>query len=178
MNEFSERLLSDTSRKDQARFRPLILIVVPLLAILFQVYVTRFLSFLSYLELPLLITLHFALSRREPISALLYGAAIGLAQDSLSNQKIGMYGIVKTLVGYFAASVGMRFDVENPFITFILAFFFYCFHQFFYWVLTRALLGQLVNFNIEQTLVFGLLNAAVAIPLFHILDKLRVTAQS
>src|SRR5580692_11351104 len=110
MNEFSERLLSDASRKDKARFRPLILIVVPLVAILFQVYVPRFLPFLSYLELPLLITVHFALTRREPISSLLYGAAIGLIQDSLSNQKIGMYGIVKTLVGYFAASVGLRFD--------------------------------------------------------------------
>jgi rod shape-determining protein MreD len=113
MNEFSERLLSDASRKDKARFRPLILIVVPLAAILFQVYVPRFLPFLSYLELPLLITVHFALSRREPISSLLYGAVIGLIQDSLSNQKIGMYGIVKTLVGYSAASVGLRLDVDN-----------------------------------------------------------------
>ncbi len=178
MNEFSERILADASRKDKGRFRPLILIVVPLVAILFQVYVPRFLPFLSYLELPLLITLHFALTRREPISALLYGAVIGLIQDALSNSKIGMYGIVKTLVGYFAASVGMRFDVENPVITFILAFFFYCFHQFFLWVLTRALLGQLVNFDLQQTLIFGLLNAAVALPLFHILDKLKVTAHS
>ena len=64
MNEFSERLLPD-ARKDKASFRPLILIVVPLVAILFQVYVPRFLQFLSYLELPLLITVHFALSRRE-----------------------------------------------------------------------------------------------------------------
>lgn len=175
MNEYSERLLAEGSRKDKARFRPFILITVPLAAILFQVYVPRFLPFLSYLELPLLITLHFALTRREPISSLFYGAAIGLVQDALSNQKIGMYGIVKTLVGYFAASVGMRFDVENPVLTFILGFFFYCFHQFFYWVLSRALLGQLVNFDLQQTLIFGVLNAVVALPLFHILDKLRVT---
>ena len=178
MNEFSERLLSDSRRKDQARFRPFILIIVPLIAILFQVYIPRFFSFLSYLELPLLITMHFALTRREPISALFYGAAIGLVQDSLSNQKIGMYGIVKTLVGYFAASVGLRFDVENPVITFILGFFFYSFHQFFYWLLTRALLGQLVNFDLQQTLLFGLLNASVALPLFHILDRLKVTAHN
>ncbi len=176
MNDYSERLLADSSRrKDKSRFRPLILIVVPLIAILFQVYVPRFFPFLSYLELPLLITMHFALTRREPISSLLYGAAIGLLQDSLSNQKIGMYGIVKTLVGYFAASVGMRFDTENPILTFILGFFFYSFHQFFYWVLTRALLGQLVNFDLQQTLLFGVLNAAVALPLFRLLDKLKVT---
>jgi rod shape-determining protein MreD len=178
MNEFSERLLSESSRKDKGRFRPVILILVPLAAIIFQVYVPRFLPFLSYLELPLLITLHFALSRREPISALFYGALIGLVQDSLSNQKIGMYGIVKTLVGYFAASVSTKFDVDNPILTFILSFFFYAFHQFFYWLLSRALLGQLVNFDLQQTLVFGLLNAAVALPLFHILDKLKIAPLS
>jgi rod shape-determining protein MreD len=176
MNEFSERLLSDAPRTvRKPRFRRLILIVVPLTAILFQVYVPRFFPFLSYLELPLLITVHFALTRREPISSVFFGAAIGLVQDSLSHQPIGMFGIVKTLVGYFAASVGLRFDVENPVITFILGFFFYVFHQFFYWVLARALLGQVVNFDIQQTLIYGVLNAAVALPLFHVLDKLKVT---
>jgi rod shape-determining protein MreD len=86
-----------------------------------------------------------------------------------------MYGIVKTLVGYFAASVSLRFDVENPFVRFLLGFFFFFFHQFFYWVLSRALLGQQVDFLPERTLVLGLLNAAVAVPLYHLLDKLKVT---
>ncbi|MDQ6758447.1 MAG: rod shape-determining protein MreD [Acidobacteriota bacterium] len=179
MNQYSERLLSDEPAKaGKLRLRPVSLILVPLTAILFQVYVPRFLPFLSYLELPLLITVHFALTRREPISAVFFGAFIGLMQDSLSHEPIGMFGIVKTLVGYFAASVGMRFDVENPVITFILGFFFYGFHQFFYWVLARALLGEVSNFDPAQTLVYGLLNAAVALPLFHVLDKLRVTVQA
>src|SRR5229473_1448417 len=164
MSEFTERLLTNSPRKDaNERFRIIWLIIVPLIAILFQVYIPRYISFLSYLELPLLITVHFALSRRGPIGAVFYGMAIGLVQDSLSHQPIGMFGIVKTLVGYFAASVGMRFDVENPVITFILGFFFYVFHQFFYWVLARALLGQPVDFNPQQTLIFALLNAVVGL---------------
>ena len=40
-------------------------------------------------------------------------SAGGLAQDSLSKNPLGMFGIVKTLVGYFAASVGVRLDVEH-----------------------------------------------------------------
>jgi rod shape-determining protein MreD len=175
MNEFSERILADVPRMERiVRLRALWLIAVPLIAILFQVYVPRFISFLSNLELPLLVTLYFALVRRGPISALFYGGSIGLVQDSLSQQPIGMFGIVKTLVGYFAASVSMRFDVENPFVTFILTFFFYFFHQFFYWVLARALLGQALGFDPQQTFVFGLLNAAVSLPVYHILDKLKV----
>lgn len=179
MTDFSESFLpSAAARKEKAaaRLRPLTLIVVPLLAILFQVYVPLFFSFLAYLELPLLLTVHFALSRRGPISAVFFGSAIGLVQDSLSHQPLGMFGIVKTLVGYFAASVSMRFDVENPVVTFVLSFFFYFFHQFFYWVLARALLGQFMRFDAQQTLIFGLLNAAIALPLFHVLDKLKVTS--
>lgn len=174
MNEYSERLLSDVPRRRKgARMQPLGLILVPLAAILFQVYVPRFIQALTYLELPLLITVHFALSRRSPIGALFYGAAIGLAQDSLSHQPIGLFGISKTLVGYFAASVSQRFEVENPLITLVLSFFFFFFHQFLYWVLVRALLGQSIGFDPQQTAIFGVLNAAVAVPLFKLLDKLK-----
>ena len=62
-----------------------------------------------------------------------------------------MFGIVKTLVGYFAASVGVRLDVEHPAIRFVLAFFFFFFHQFLYWVMARALLGQQVAFETQRT---------------------------
>lgn len=177
MTEFgSEQLLTDAPRKSRiAKLRPAVIVAAPLLAILFQVYVPQLISYLSYLELPLLVTVYFALMRRSPIAGVFFGAGIGLVQDSLSHQPLGMFGIVKTLVGYFAGSVSLRFDVENHLIRFVLAFFFFFFHQFFYWVLARALLGQSLEFNPQQTFVFGILNAAVAVPLFLILDKLRVT---
>jgi rod shape-determining protein MreD len=175
MTEYTEQILTTVPRKQGGeRMRLAWLVIVPLVAVLSQVYVPRFVPFLAYLELPLLITVHFALSGHGPMSAVFYGMSIGLVQDSLSHQPIGMFGIVKTLVGYFAASVSQRFDVENPIVTFIICFFFYFFHQFFYWVLARALLGQAMLFDVQQTLVFGLLNALVALPLFKVLDKLRV----
>ena len=86
-----------------------------------------------------------------------------------------MFGIVKTLVGYFAGSVSQRFEVENSTVRLLLAFFFFFFHQFFYWFLRSALLGDLVDFELLQTLVLAALNAMVAVPLFHVLDKLKVT---
>lgn len=148
---------------------------IPLAAILFQVYVPRFVTYLSYLELPLLVTIYFALMRRSPVAGVLFGAGIGLAQDSLSHHPLGMFGIVKTLAGYFAATASQRFDVENPAVRFFLAFFFFFFHQFFYWVMARALVGQNFDFEPQQTIVLAGLNAAVAVPLFHILDKLKIT---
>jgi rod shape-determining protein MreD len=58
----------------------------------------------------------------------------------------------------------------------VLSFFFFFFHQFFYWVLAHALLSETVDFDLERTLVVAVLNAMVAVPLYHILDKLKVTA--
>ena len=167
---------SDPPRKSRAsKFKWVSIVGIPLAAILFQVYVPRFFTTLAYLEMPLLVTVYFSLMRRSPPSGVLFGMCIGLAQDSLSNQPLGMFGIVKTLVGYFAASVGQRFEANSAVLRLVLAFFFFFFHQFFYWVLARALLGQAVSFEPLQTLVLAVLNAAVAVPLFHILDKLRVT---
>jgi rod shape-determining protein MreD len=57
----------------------------------------------------------------------------------------------------------------------VLGFFFLFFHQFFYWVLGRALLGEALDFALQRTLVVAVLNAVVAVPLYHILDKLKVT---
>ena len=174
MTEFSDRLLIDHPRKARkSKYGAAVVFVIPLAAILFQVYLPLFFQWFSYFELPLLVTVYFALMRRQPVSGILIGAGIGLAQDSLSHQPLGMFGIVKTLVGYFAASVSQRFDVDNPMIRVILGFFFFFFHQFFYWVLARALLGQQLDFDMQQTLLLGLLNAGVALPLFRLLDKLK-----
>ena len=61
-----------------------------------------------------------------------------------------MFGIVKTLVGYFAASMSQRFDVQNPGVRLVLGFFFFFFHQFFYWVLGRALLGEALDLDLAN----------------------------
>jgi hypothetical protein len=42
-----------------------------------------------------------------------------------------------------------------------------------FWVLTRSLLGEALELQAPQTLVYSFLNAMVAVPLFLILDRLR-----
>lgn len=171
----SERILLSQRDSQVSRYSPWVMLLVPLAAILFQVYIPLFFQFLGYLEMPLLVVVYFALMRRSPIRGLLVGAIVGLAQDSLSKAPLGMFGIVKTLVGYFAASVGARLDVDNGVLRLFLAYFFFVFHQFFYWVMARALLAQQVAFDLQRTLILGLLNAIVSVALFHFLDKLRET---
>ncbi len=166
---------ADRRRSKASRYGPLVLILAPIIAILFQVYVPLFFEYLAYLELPLLVTLYFALMGRRPVGALFYGASIGLAQDALSQNPLGMFGIVKTLVGYFGATFGLRFDVDNPVARGVVAAFFFGFHQTLYWILGRALLGSPLEFSLAQTVLLGVLNGVVTVPLFGLLDRLKDT---
>lgn len=163
-------------KKDRkAQYKWLAIGAISLAAILFRVYVPRFFSFLSFLQMPLLLTVYFALMRRSPVAGLLFGAAIGLAEDALSANPLGMYGIVKTLTGYLASAAGLRVDVERALVRGALALFFYLFHQALYWMMARTLLVQPVAFAPQVELVVAALNAAVAVPLFRLLDKLKIS---
>ncbi len=177
MNETSDQILRGPVKENWfSRFQVVALGAITLVAIIGKFYLPRLVPNTEWLELPLLLTIYFGLMRRSPIASLFFGAFVGLAEDSLSpaNLPIGMYGITKTLVGYFAASVSLRFNVETSFMRMVLSFFFYFFHAFFYWIMRRALLGQIVPFDPQETFVHGGLNALVAIPLFIILDKMRL----
>ena len=174
MSYSGDRLLLSSQREGQvSRFRGWVMLAVPLAALLFQVYVPLFFQFLGFLEMPLLVVVYFAIMRRTQISGLMIGALVGLAQDSLSKNPLGMFGIDKTLVGYFAASVGMRFDVDHGLIRLLLCFLFYVFHQFFYWVMARALLSQQLVLDLPHIAILGGLNAVVGVALFAFLDKLK-----
>ena len=172
MTDFSDRMMGARRRPRVWRFRSLLWLPIPVAAILFQVYTPMFIGYLAFLEAPLLVTVYFALTRREPIQGLLAGCAIGLAQDAFSHNPIGLFGISKTLVGYLAGSLSQRVDVDNIVIRFLAGFVFFFFHQFLYWALASALLSQKLALDPVQTVVMSLLNALVAVPLFAALDKL------
>lgn len=169
-----DRVLLDSERESRiSHFRIWILIAIPLLAILFQLYVPLLLPFLGFLDIPLLVTIYFAMMRRSQLGGMFTGMALGLAQDSLSRDPLGMFGICRTLVGYFSASIALRIDVEHPLIRLVITFCFYLFDQFMLWVLERALLQLNVIFDWRQALLIGFLNGVVAIALFHFLDRLK-----
>jgi rod shape-determining protein MreD len=127
------------------------------------------------LDLPLLITVYFGLSRRNPSTGLLLGMAIGLAQDSLSGQTVplGLYGIAKTIIGYLASSIGARLDTEHPFARFALTAVFFGLHQGVIVLIRRILLAQPEPWFTMRLGVAALVNALVGVFLFMLLDRLR-----
>ncbi len=72
MNEFTEEFNEPSRKSHISKFNAASIIGIPLAAILFQVYVPRFVMYLSYLELPLLVTVYFALMRRSPVAGVLF----------------------------------------------------------------------------------------------------------
>ncbi len=168
-------LVDDARQVRRARYPVWVFFVVPLTALLIQVYLPLFqtLRFVSKIDLPLLVTIYFALMRRSQLRGLGIGLLLGIAQDSFSRFYIGMYGLCNSMVGYFSASVGMQFDVEHSFVRILLCFVFYMFHQFLYWVLQRAVLDQAVVFDVQGELILAAINTLIGVALFHFLDKLR-----
>ena len=148
--------------------------VAVLLALVLQAFFPVYIRSANYLELPLLVTLYFALSKRNPSSGLLLGMVVGLLQDSLSRTPLGLYGIAKTLVGYLGSSIGARIDVEHPIARFLLTAGFYLFHHAVFTLTTRALLAQRnESYLTVPILIASLVNAVIAIGLFPLLDRFR-----
>src|SRR6266700_7860935 len=108
-------LLSANTRRDlEIPHSPAPLyVIVPTIALVLQALLPRLVGRFAYFDLPLVVTIYFALGRRSPIQGMFMGGFLGLFEDALTHHAIGINGIAKTVAGYLAASVGIRIDVQN-----------------------------------------------------------------
>ena len=143
------------------------------LALLLEASLRASFRWADLVELPLLVTIYFALSRRNASGGLLLGMVIGLLQDSLSHTPLGLYGIAKTLVGYMASSLGSRIDVEHPLSRFMITLFFFYVHNSVLVLISRVLIAQREPYLTTRLLTASLVNAALAVALFPLLDRFR-----
>ena len=157
------------------KFRAGAIIIATLLALVIQASFPINFAKAAELDFPLLVTIYFGLSRRNPSTGLLLGMVIGLFQDSLSGPTVplGLYGIAKTIVGYLASSIGARLDTEHPAARFALTFAFFIVHQGLIAVTRGILLGQPEPWFNMHLIVTALVNGLVAVLLFLLLDRLR-----
>ena len=155
------------------RFTLPVTIAVPLIAFFLQAFVPLRLPFFSIFDLPLLVTIFFGMARRNPISGLLTGGIIGVLQDSLTHQPIGIYGIAKTVVGYGASSLGVKLDVENTGSRLLVTLFFYVTHEIVYFLVGRGLVGLSLRWSWSHELWSALANAVLGVFLFAVLDRFK-----
>ena len=167
---------SYTSRTEfeQYRFSALVTVAVPFALILFQAYVPKVLPRLAILDLPLIAVIFFAVGRRNPILGAVTGAAIGLMQDALTGQPIGIQGLAKTVVGYVASSIGLQVDVENITTRILMNFGFSMLQSGLLFLIEHYLLGEATYRLLWlHALYQALFNTIVAIPIFLLLDRTK-----
>ena len=129
--------------------------------------------FFKVFDLPLLVVIGFATARRSPLAGLFTGGLIGILQDALTHQPIGLYGISKTVVGFGASSLGIKLDVENPSARFLLTIFFYVVHEIVFFVIARGLVGLHMEWSWLHEIASGVANAALGILVFSLLDRVK-----
>ena len=169
-------LLGAESRRDFEirRYPVLVYAVVPLVSLVLQAWLPRVTSPYDWFDLPLVVTVYFALGRRSPIQGTVMGAAMGLFEDALSQHAIGINGIAKSLVGFVAASAGIRLEVDNHAIRLLLNFVLSLVSSAVYLFVTRFLLGLAIEWSWLTELFRALGNSAIAVVLFPLLDRLQV----
>lgn len=157
------------------KFRTGAIVGATFLALLLQAFVPAYFPKFAILDLPLLVTIYFGLSRRNPATGLLLGMVIGLVQDSLSGPTVplGLYGIAKTIIGYLASSIGARLDTEHPAARLALTAIFLIVHQGIITLTRRMLLAEPERWFNWQLLIAAAVNAVVSVFLFMVLDRLR-----
>ena len=146
---------------------------MPLLASSRHEVRTRSHPWLVYLLAPLLVTIYYAITRREPISATVVGAVIGIAQDALTHHALGIFGICKAIIGYMAASLGVRLDTENHGSRLLLIFGFTLEQTAILWLLERRMLGQPFAWHWLHELLRAVVDALAGVILFALLDLTR-----
>lgn len=166
---------SYTSRRelDEHTFHPAVAVIVPVGFIVLQALLPKPFPELAILDLPLIATIFFAVSRRSPIAGTLTGAAIGLLQDALTNQYIGINGITKALIGYAAASIGFKVDVDTLSTRVVMSFTFCLAQSGLLYLIQNHLLGQNIQMMWLHELVRAAVNTLVAIPIFFLLDRTK-----
>lgn len=169
-------VLGATSRHEleNRRYPMLLYVLVPLTALVLQAWLPRLLGKYAWFDLPLVVTVYFALGRRSPIQGTLMGAMMGIFEDALTHRPIGINGIAKTAVGFLAASVGVRVAVENHTVRLILNFLLSLLSSAIIVFVYRVMLGLGLEWQWFNELFRAIGNSVVGMVLFPVLDRLQV----
>lgn len=169
-------LLGVDHRRDMgSRSYPLLVYALaPLAALVLQAWLPRLLRGHTWFDLPLVITVYFALARRDAIQGTMMGAGMGIFEDALTHHAIGANGIAKTVAGFLAGLVGVRVDVDNTTIRLMLIFLLSLLSSAIYLAVYHVLLGLDIEWRWLEELMKAVGTSAAAMVLFPLLDRVQV----
>ena len=167
-------LLAASRRETEAPTLPFWLVLLtPLLAIGIDSFLPVHFAPASLLDLPLLLVIYFGIAKRSPVVGLCAGAVIGILQDAMTREPLGISGITDTVVGYIAGQLGNRIDTDNHAARFLFTFALSLLHSGLYWVVVEHLLAQTLGWSWLHELLRAAVNAVAGVVLFALLDLAR-----
>ena len=167
-------LMASTRREVDIPDYPLwLLVLLPLVALALQSLFALHLPHFDYLDLPLLITIYFGITWRNPIGATVFGAGFGILQDAVTQHPLGVFGIAKSIVGFLAASIGIRVDTESFFTRLLLIPAFTLLHSAIVWILESRIIEQPYAWLWVHEIIRAAVNTVVGLLLFALLDRAR-----
>ena len=158
------------------KVHPAILAIAVLAALLLQTLLPLKIPLARLMDFPLLVVIYFTLMRRSRVYGIAFGAGVGLLQDALSHGFIGIFGICKAIVGYLAAHASTRFELESLTARAVLTGVFVLVHELCLTALQHVLLEApppVLPLAIASSV---LVNVALGLILFQVLDRFRVPA--
>jgi rod shape-determining protein MreD len=155
------------------RFSIWVTLLVPAVGILLQYYVPKGIRQFNYLDLPLLVTIFFAVARRNPLAGTVTGMIIGTVQDSISGLPIGINGVADTVVGYIGSSLSVKLEVENAGSRLITIFGFKFLHDAISFLIQSRVVGAELMYQTRWEIYSALANAVIGVVLFTYLDKTK-----
>jgi len=155
------------------RVGPAVTAVAAVLALLLQTFLPLKLPLARLMDFPLLVTIYFALLRRDKLFGIGLGTGIGLLQDALAHGFIGIFGICKAIAGYLAAYASSKLEFEALGARTLLIAVIVLTHSLSLAVLDRALLDSPPPFQPLTLASAVLVNTALGLILFQILDRFR-----
>lgn len=167
-------LMASTRREVDIPSYPVwLMMVVPFAALALQSLISLHFPRFDYIDLPLLVTIYFGITWRHPVGGTIFGAGIGILQDAVTQHPLGVFGIGKSVVGYLAASMGIRVDTESFFTRLLLIPFFTLLQSAIVWVLEHRMIEQPYAWLWVHEGIRAAANAVLGLMLFALLDKAR-----
>lgn len=124
-------------------------------------------------DLPLILTIYYAATRRSLLFGLALGTGLGLVQDALSHGLIGMDGISACLIGYMAAWISIKFDLEQLGARYVLTAVLVGVYGLILFALRHALFESTPPLRVLELASAMVVNAGLALICYPILDRFR-----
>lgn len=167
-------LMASTRREVDIPNYPIwLMVLLPLVALALQSLIALHFPHFDYVDLPLLITIYFAITWRNPIGATVFGAGFGILQDAVTQHPLGVFGIAKSMIGFLAASIGIRIDTESFFTRMLLIPAFTLLHSAIVWILESRVIEQPYAWLWWHEGIRAAVNAVIGLMLFALLDMAR-----